>query len=98
MDEQPYGPIVRPEFYRGLLTLSLFPTAGVFTRPNSYPWTKMRLLAGHLLLFDQHGVTPVFCELHAPLDETTSLAAYEDSSCKCLLVSLTIDTGLLEIT
>lgn len=63
----------------------------VLTRPNSYPWTKMRLLAGHLLLFDKSGVTPVFCELHAPIDDTTSLAAYEDSSCKCLVVSLIIE-------
>ena len=74
-----------------MLTLSLFPPFRMLTMPNHLSWTKTRLLAGHMLLFDRTGVTPVFCELHVPLEGTTSLLAYQDESCKCLVASLTID-------
>ena len=53
-----------------LITLSLFPRFKVVTRPSQHSWTSTRLLAGHLLLFDRRGVTPCFCELHAPQEET----------------------------
>ena len=48
-------------------------------------------LGTYMLLFDLKGVTPVFCELHAPVDYTTSLMAYEDDTCTCLLANLIID-------
>eukprot|EP00438_Fugacium_kawagutii_P012822 Skav200475 [mRNA] locus=scaffold5182:202730:221252:- [translate_table: standard] len=73
---------------------SLIPIAfKLVTRPrlNAPEWTQTRLLAGHLLLFDQKGVTPVFAELHAPSTERTSLNAYADESCKALLVRIYID-------
>ena len=75
-----------------MLTLSLFPAFNVQTMPNSMQWTQTRVLAGHMLLFDLTGVTPVFCELHAPVDYTTNLMAYEDDSCTCLLANLIIDS------
>lgn len=74
-----------------MLTLSLFPVFNVQTMPNNFQWTQTRVLAGHMLLFDLKGVTPVFCELHAPVDYTTSLMAYEDDTCTCLLANLIID-------
>eukprot|EP00438_Fugacium_kawagutii_P004622 Skav229013 [mRNA] locus=scaffold127:451993:453258:- [translate_table: standard] len=74
-----------------MLTLSLFPRSNVQTMPNGLLWTQTRVLAGHMLLFDLRGVTPVFCELHAPVDYTTNLMAYEDDSCTCLLTTLIID-------
>lgn len=76
-----------------MLTLSLFPVVKLVSRPalNAPMWTKKRLLAGHLLLFDKGGVTPAFCELHAPVEDRTHLNIYSDETCQALLVRLKID-------
>ncbi|CAK9022673.1 Uncharacterized protein SCF082_LOCUS15893 [Durusdinium trenchii] len=76
-----------------MLTLSLFPVFKLVTAPSHLSWTKTRLVAGHMLLFDRTGVTPVFCELHVPLEGSTTLMAYEDDSCRCLVASLSIDAA-----
>ncbi|CAJ1365193.1 unnamed protein product [Effrenium voratum] len=76
-----------------MLTLSLFPPFKMLTKPvDELEWTKTRLLAGHMLLFDRKGVTTVFCELHAPMEGATGLFAYEDDSCATVVVSVTIDS------
>ncbi|CAE6973623.1 unnamed protein product [Symbiodinium natans] len=76
-----------------LLTVSLFPVYRLVTEPvPGLEWTKTRLLAGYMLLFDRTGLTTVFCELHAPVEETAGFIAYEDHSCTALVARVAIDS------
>ncbi|CAE7762687.1 unnamed protein product [Symbiodinium pilosum] len=76
-----------------MLTVSLFPVYRLITEPvPGLEWTKTRLLAGYMLLFDRSGLTTVFCELHAPIEETAGFIAYEDHSCTALVARLSIDS------
>ncbi|OLP91141.1 hypothetical protein AK812_SmicGene27181 [Symbiodinium microadriaticum] len=76
-----------------MMTVSLFPVHRLVTEPvPNLEWTKTRLLAGYMLLFDRSGLTTVFCELHAPVEDAAGFIAYEDHSCSALVARLTIDS------
>eukprot|EP00927_Polykrikos_kofoidii_P062047 TRINITY_DN56870_c0_g1_i1.p1 TRINITY_DN56870_c0_g1~~TRINITY_DN56870_c0_g1_i1.p1 ORF type:complete len:603 (-),score=91.44 TRINITY_DN56870_c0_g1_i1:38-1846(-) len=82
-----------------ILTQSLFPSYMI--RPDPLPgrtWTDTRLLAGYLLLCDDCGVSLVYGELHAPMNNSALFTAYEDETCDTQVVRANIlsDTCVTE--
>jgi len=74
------------------LTRSLIPAHELKTLPlRGVPWTASRLLAGYMLLYDDTGVTPVYCDLHAKSSNKAEFSVYQDASCSVALAQLEID-------
>lgn len=74
------------------LTQSLFPRFVIRVQPlPAAPWTNNRLLAGYMVLCDDEGVSVVYVELSAPIDNTAEFVVYEDESCDSRILMLEID-------
>eukprot|EP00929_Paragymnodinium_shiwhaense_P033098 TRINITY_DN18239_c0_g1_i4.p1 TRINITY_DN18239_c0_g1~~TRINITY_DN18239_c0_g1_i4.p1 ORF type:complete len:932 (+),score=136.54 TRINITY_DN18239_c0_g1_i4:51-2798(+) len=72
-----------------VLTKSLFPPFRLAVLPlKGNLHTATRILAGYMLMCDNHGVMLVYCELHAHQDSASSFVAYEDEDCNDRILSI----------
>eukprot|EP00929_Paragymnodinium_shiwhaense_P049423 TRINITY_DN2492_c0_g1_i1.p1 TRINITY_DN2492_c0_g1~~TRINITY_DN2492_c0_g1_i1.p1 ORF type:complete len:815 (+),score=135.92 TRINITY_DN2492_c0_g1_i1:67-2511(+) len=82
-----------------VLTKSLFPPYRLSVQPvQGASWTTNRLLAGYMLMCDGHGVSVVYCELHAHWDAMAAFIAYEDEYCdtRVIQVGMVVSTSISE--